>query len=58
MCGMRSLVNARSLRLECARTLNEDLLVSLLIHESETMVGRENERLRIRAVQMDNFRGL
>ena len=42
--GIRSLVNARSLQLECARVLYE------------TMIWREKKRSRIRAVHMDNFR--
>ena len=46
----RSLVNARSLRLECDRVLHELLLVPVLTHVSETMIWREKERSRIRAV--------
>ena len=34
------------------------LLVPFLMFRSETMIWREKERSRIRAVQMDNFRGL
>ena len=30
----------------------------VLIYGSETMIWKENERSRIRAVQMDNLRGL
>ena len=33
---IRSLVNARSLRLECARVLHESLLVLVLMYGSET----------------------
>ena len=52
----RSLVNARSLQLECARILHESLLVPVLMYGSETIIWREKERSRIRAVQMDNLR--
>ena len=44
--AIRSVVNARSLQLECAKVL----------HGSETMIWRETERSRITAVQMDNLR--
>ena len=57
-CAIRPLVKARSLELECARVLHESLLVPVLTYVSETMVWRENERSRIRSVQMDDFRGL
>ena len=53
-----SLVNARGLRLERARVLREALLVLVLLNLSETMIWRENERLGIIAVQMNNIRGL
>ena len=56
-CAIRSLVNARSLQLECARVLHESLLVPVLTYGSETMIWRE-ERSRIRAVQTDKLRGL
>ena len=56
--GIRSLVNARSLQLECSRVLDESLLVPILRYSSDTMIWREKERTRIRAVQMDNFRCL
>ena len=41
-----------------ARVLNEILLVPVLTYGRETMIQREKERFRIRAVQMDNIRGL
>ena len=47
---IRSLVNAR--------VLHETLLVPVLMYGSETMLWKEEERSRIRAVQMDNLRGL
>ena len=56
--AIRSLVNARDLHLECARVLHETLLVPVLLYDSETMLWKEKERSRLRAVQMDNLRGL
>ena len=38
--------------------LHESLLVSVLIYDSEAMIWKEEERFRIRVVQMDNGRGL
>ena len=38
--------------------LHETLLVPLLMHGSETILWKNKERSRIRAVQMDNLRGL
>ena len=37
---------------------HESLLVPVLMYGSKTMIWREKERSRIRAVQMDNLRGL
>ena len=54
----RSLVNARSLQLECAGILHGSLLVPVLIYDSEKMIWREEERSRIKAVEMDNIKGL
>ena len=56
--AIRSLVNARDLQLECARVLYETLLVPVFIYDSETILRTEKERSRVRAVQMDNLRGL
>ena len=53
--AIRSLINARSLQLECTRVLQDSLLLPVLTYGSETIL-REKERSR--AVQMDNFRGL
>ena len=36
--AIRSLVNARSLQVECARVLHESLLVTVFIYGSETMI--------------------
>ena len=55
---IKSLVNARSLQLECTMVLHESLLVPVLTYGTETMICREKERSRIRAVQMDNLRAL
>ena len=56
--AIRSLVKARNLQPQCARILHESLLVPVLMYGSETVIWREKERSRIRAVQMDNLRGL
>ena len=52
-----TLANARGLQLECGRVLHELLFVPVLMYGSETMMRKEI-RFRIRAVQMDNLRGL
>ena len=54
--AIKSLVNARDLHLECARVLYKTLLVPVLMYDSEPMLWKANERYRIKAVQMDNFR--
>ena len=56
--AIRSLVNARDLQLQYARVLHETLLVPLLMYGNETILWKEEERSRIRAVHMDNLRGL
>ena len=56
--AIRSLINARDLQLECARGLHETLLVPVLMYGSDSMIWREKERSRAKAVQMDNLRGL
>ena len=56
--AIRSLISARGLQLECVRVLLEELLMRVLLYGSETMIYREKEGSRIRAVQMDNLRGL
>ena len=38
--------------------LHETLVVPVLMYGSRTVLWKEKERSRIRAVQMDNFRGL
>ena len=56
--AIRSLVNARDLQLECATILHETLLIAVIRNGSETMLWKEEERSRIRAVQMDILIGL
>ena len=56
--AIKSLVNARSLQFECARVLHESLLVPVLSYGSKKKIWKEEEKYRIRAVQMDNLRGL
>ena len=51
--AIRSLV-VRDLKLECARVLHETLLVPVLTYDSKTMLWKEKERSRIRALQMNN----
>ena len=55
---MRSLVNTSDLQPEYARVLHETLLVHVLLYVIETMLWKEDEISRIRAVQMENLRGL
>ena len=51
-------MNARGLQFECVRVLHETLIVPVLMYGSETMIWKEEERSRIRAVQMDKIRSL
>ena len=53
--AIRSLVIARGVQRECARVLDEGLLVPVLLYVSETMMWREQNRSRIKAVHMDNL---
>ena len=53
-----SLVNTRGLQLDCAMVLQEALLVPVLLYTSKTIISRENEGSRFRAIQMKNLRGL
>ena len=55
---IRSLVNARGLQLEYARVLHETLLMPVLMYGNETVIWKEEERSRIRLVQMDKIRSL
>ena len=51
-------IDAKSLQLECDSVLHESLLMPALTYGSETMTWREKERSRIRALHVDNLRGL
>ena len=52
------LVKDRGLHLECAKVLHAGLLMPVLLYGRETMISRENQRSRIKAVQIDILRGL
>ena len=52
---IKSLVNSRDLQLEYARVLHETLFPPVLMYDSETMLWKEKERSRVRAVQMDSL---
>ena len=56
--AVRSLVNNRSLQLECARVLDESLLAPVLMYGSKRMIWKENERSIIKAIHKDNLRAL
>ena len=56
--AIRSIVNARDLQLECAGVFHETLVVPVLLYGSEAILQKEKKRSRVRAVQMDNLRGL
>ena len=47
---IRALVNDSGMKLECARDLHKTLIVLVLMYGSETMIGRDKERSRIKAV--------
>ena len=55
--AIRSMVNPRDLQLECAGVFHETLLDPVLMYGRETMLWREKEISRVRAIQMDNHRG-
>ena len=55
--AIKSLDNARDLQLECA-SLASNIACPCSYVWSETMLWKEEERSRVRAVQMDNLRGL
>ena len=56
--AIRLLVNERNLNMSCVNVLHEKLLVPVLMYGSECQVWKEKERSRVRAVQMDNLRGM
>ena len=55
---IRSLVNVMGLQLQCARVLHQTFLAHVLIYGNETMIWKEKEMSRSRAVQIDNLRSL
>ena len=55
---IRSLFNARELQLDYTSVLHGTFHVPVLIYGSETMLWKEKEKSRIRAVQMDNLKRL
>ena len=55
--AIRSVVNVRVLQLKYVRLLHETLLVPVLLYRSETMIW-EKESSKVKAVQMDNLKGL
>lgn len=52
---IKALVNEKRLNLEFARVLYKSILILTLIYESETMIWKEKDSSRIRAVQMNNL---
>ena len=48
--AISSLVNARDLQLEYAKVLHEILLIPVFMYGSETILWKEKEKSRIRAV--------
>jgi hypothetical protein len=56
--AIKSLVNAKSLSLECTRVLHESMLLPVLMYGSEAMVWNPKYRSKVQAVQMDNLRGI
>ena len=56
--AISSLVNTSDLQLQCAIVLHETLLVPVLMYDSETILWKEKEKSRVRAIHMDILRGL
>ena len=54
----RKLVSGRRVAVAIRSLVNQTLFVPVLIYGSETMLWKEKEISRMRAVQMDNLRGL
>ena len=52
---MNSHTNSRRLQLECTRMVHGDLLLLVLMFDSEGMLWRENKNSSIMAVQMDKY---
>ena len=58
MGKIKQLINNRDFRLECARESHEVMLEAVLMYENETVGWKEQERSRIKAVQMNNLPSL
>ena len=56
--AIRSLVNAKYLQIECARVLHETWFIPVLMYDSETLLWKEKEIYKIRAVQINDLRDL
>ena len=56
--AIRSVVNTKSLQLECANLLNEDMLEPVLMYGSKSIVWMEKDSSRVRIVQMNSLRSL
>ena len=56
--GRRVEGDIRSLQLQCATVLHESLLLPVLMYGSETMIWKEREKSRIRAVQIRELCGV
>ena len=50
--------NVRNLQFDYARELKEKLFIPVLMYGWETVLYREDERLRIKAVHIDNLKSL
>ena len=48
----------RASNLQYAMVLPRGMVVPVLMHGSETVVWKENEESRVKAVQIDNLNGL
>ena len=56
--AIRHLVNVMGLHRECAMVLCETLIIPVLMYGSEKLIWKKKEWSRIRAVYMDNPRGV
>ena len=56
--AIRSVVNTKSLQLERANLLNEDMLEPVLMYGSKSIVWMKKDSPRVRIVQMNSLRSL
>ena len=56
--AIKTLVNAKSLSLECITVLSKSLLVHSLLYGNEVMVWKQKYRSKVQTVEMDNLRGM